>query len=122
MNPEATILIVDDDAAFRLTTEQALRAEGFVIDGEEIIVPMATEEPSVIAAASYAASIASRNGGFRTRATEPVMTAQVFLERFLESRDHGEDADGAGDGGGGRDDRVARHRDVVPAGGGDVAH
>jgi hydroxymethylglutaryl-CoA reductase len=41
---------------------------------------MATEEPSVIAAATYAARIIARGGGFHTRATEPVMTTQIFLE------------------------------------------
>ncbi|MFO8063768.1 MAG: hydroxymethylglutaryl-CoA reductase, degradative [Spirochaetia bacterium] len=55
-------------------------AGGFLIDGERYDVPLATEEPSVVAAATYAARIISRAGGFTTRADAPVMTAQVFLE------------------------------------------
>jgi hydroxymethylglutaryl-CoA reductase len=55
-------------------------ATGFVVDGVERVVPMATEEPSVIAAASYGARIAAPGGGFRTWSTEPVMAAHVYLE------------------------------------------
>jgi hydroxymethylglutaryl-CoA reductase len=55
-------------------------AAGFLIDGETYNVPLATEEPSVIAAATYAARIVSRAGGFTTSADPPVMTAQVFME------------------------------------------
>jgi hydroxymethylglutaryl-CoA reductase len=55
-------------------------AEGFLIDGVEVAIPMAVEEPSVIAAASYAARLLRGDGGFRTWATDPVMTAQLFLE------------------------------------------
>jgi hydroxymethylglutaryl-CoA reductase len=55
-------------------------ANGFLIDGRRYDIPMATEEPSVIAAATYAARIIARGGGFATRATEPVMSTQIFLE------------------------------------------
>jgi hydroxymethylglutaryl-CoA reductase len=55
-------------------------AEGFLVDGEEVAVPMAVEEPSVIAAAAFAARLVRGGGGFRTWATDPVMRAQVFLE------------------------------------------
>jgi hydroxymethylglutaryl-CoA reductase len=56
-------------------------ASGFLIDGEELAVPMAVEEASVVAAASFAARMVRRGGGFATWATEPVMRAQVFLEK-----------------------------------------
>ena len=59
-------------------------AAGFIIDGETYDVPLATEEPSVVAAATYAARIVSRAGGFVTGADAPVMTAQVFLEEVDE--------------------------------------
>jgi hydroxymethylglutaryl-CoA reductase len=55
-------------------------ASGFIIDGEELSIPMAVEEPSVIAAASYAARLVRQGGGFVTSATEPVMAAQIFLD------------------------------------------
>ena len=59
-------------------------AEGFLIDGEDVAIPMAVEEPSVIAAASFAARIVRGAGGFRTHASDPLMTAQVFLEMVTE--------------------------------------
>jgi hydroxymethylglutaryl-CoA reductase len=52
-------------------------ATNFVIDGREVLVPMATEEPSVIAAASNGAKMAREKGGFRTSSTGPVMRAQI---------------------------------------------
>ena len=55
-------------------------AEGFLVDGEEVLVPLAVEEPSVVTAASYAAHLVRDDGGFTTWASEPLMTAQVFLE------------------------------------------
>ncbi len=59
-------------------------ADGFLIDGEEIAVPMAVEEPSVIAAACFAARLVREAGGFRTWASDPLMTAQVFLEEVSQ--------------------------------------
>jgi hydroxymethylglutaryl-CoA reductase len=59
-------------------------AEGFLVDDEELAVPMAVEEPSVIAAAVFAARLVRAAGGFRTWAAPPVMRAQVFLERVTE--------------------------------------
>lgn len=55
-------------------------ADGFLIDGQPVSIPLAVEEPSVVAAASFAARLTRRDGGFQTRASEPVMAAQVFLE------------------------------------------
>jgi hydroxymethylglutaryl-CoA reductase len=55
-------------------------AAGFLIDGVELNIPMATEEPSVIAAASFAARILRQGGGLSTWADESVMTTQLFLE------------------------------------------
>ena len=55
-------------------------ATGFMIDGSAVDIPMATEEPSVIAAASYAAGIVRRGGGFNTRPGSPVTTGQLFIE------------------------------------------
>lgn len=55
-------------------------ATGFVIDGNPVTLPMATEEPSVIAAASFAATVVSRHGGFVTSASDSVMDFQVVFE------------------------------------------
>lgn len=52
-------------------------ATNFVINGRELLIPMAIEEPSVIAAASKAAKIAKVNGGFAAEAEDSLMIGQV---------------------------------------------
>jgi hydroxymethylglutaryl-CoA reductase len=52
-------------------------APNFVINGRDYLVPMAIEEPSVVAAASYMARIVRDAGGFDTDSTEPVMIGQM---------------------------------------------
>ena len=52
-------------------------ATNFIIDGRELAIPMATEEPSVIAAASNGARMARKGGGFVTSSTGPIMRAQI---------------------------------------------
>ncbi|GAB3196067.1 hydroxymethylglutaryl-CoA reductase, degradative [Nocardioides hungaricus] len=52
-------------------------ATNFVVDGRDVLVPMATEEPSVVAAASNLARMARGHGGFVTSATPPLMQAQI---------------------------------------------
>ncbi len=55
-------------------------ATGFVINGKEYLIPMVIEEPSVIAAASKAAKIASQRGGFTaTKVDGALMIGQVQL-------------------------------------------
>ncbi len=58
-------------------------ATNFLINGEDVLVPMAVEESSVLAAASHGAKLARLGGGFKTSATPPVMTGQiqVFLKK-----------------------------------------
>ena len=57
-------------------------ALNFVVNGEEIILPMAIEEPSVVAAASLAAKLARAGGGFSAEADPAVMIGQVQLCGF----------------------------------------
>jgi len=52
-------------------------AMNFIINGREVIVPMAIEEPSVIAAASNAAKMTRAKGGFQATTTDPVMIGQI---------------------------------------------
>ena len=54
-------------------------ALNFKINGEDVIIPMVTEEPSVIAAASNAAKMARPSGGFTTSFTGSIMIAQVQM-------------------------------------------
>jgi hydroxymethylglutaryl-CoA reductase len=52
-------------------------ATNFVINGREYVIPMAIEEPSVIAAVSKAAKIAKVKGGFIAEANDSLMIGQV---------------------------------------------
>jgi hydroxymethylglutaryl-CoA reductase len=52
-------------------------ATNFTINGRDYLIPMAVEEPSVVAAASYMARIARGCGGFMTSSSLPIMRAQV---------------------------------------------
>lgn len=54
-------------------------AVNFVVNGKDYLIPMATEESSVIAAASNAAKIARIKGGFTTECSDPLMIGQLQL-------------------------------------------
>ncbi len=54
-------------------------ATNFVVNGREVLVPFALEEPSVVAAASNAAKLSS---GFVAKATAPVMIGQIQLVKI----------------------------------------
>ena len=58
-------------------------AANFLINGKDYIVPMALEEPSVVAAASNIAKLARIKGGFKAETTEPVMIGQIQLTGLL---------------------------------------
>jgi len=52
-------------------------AVNFQINKRDYLIPMAIEEPSVVAAASYAAKMAREGGGFHTSSTPPIMIGQI---------------------------------------------
>jgi len=54
-------------------------ATNFLINKRDYLIPMVIEEPSVVAAASYAAKLARPGGGFKTSSTEPIMIGQIQL-------------------------------------------
>ena len=54
-------------------------ATNFTVNGRDYLIPMATEEPSVVAAASNVARMARRHGGIHASTTAPVMIAQIQL-------------------------------------------
>ena len=72
-------------------------AANFLINGRDYLIPMAIEEPSVVAGASYAAKLARAGGGFWTESTEPEMIGQIQVlgvdnlhaarERLLAARE-----------------------------------
>ncbi len=65
-------------------------APNFLVNGQDVLVPMAVEEPSVVAAASNAARLLRPGGGFKGRADEPVMTAQIQLDGVQRAVDAAE--------------------------------
>ncbi|MCX8197577.1 MAG: hydroxymethylglutaryl-CoA reductase, degradative [Candidatus Micrarchaeota archaeon] len=54
-------------------------ATNFTINGKDYLVPMAIEEPSVVAAASFAAKLCRDTGGFSASADPPIMIGQIQL-------------------------------------------
>jgi len=70
-------------------------ATNFLINGRETLVPMAVEEPSIVAGASFMARLAREAGGFTAEADEPQMIGQIQIlglrdlpaaERALQAR------------------------------------
>lgn len=52
-------------------------ALNFIVNGREVLVPMAIEEPSVVAGASFMAKLARAGGGFHATTSEPYMIGQM---------------------------------------------
>ncbi|MDT2639301.1 hydroxymethylglutaryl-CoA reductase, degradative [Enterococcus dongliensis] len=59
-------------------------AQNFVINGKEKLIPMVTEEPSVIAAASNAGKIIAKAGGLTTHVISQEMIGQIVLQNVTE--------------------------------------
>lgn len=54
-------------------------ALNFVVNGREVLIPMAIEEPSVVAGASFMARLARAGGGFQAHTTPPEMIGQIQI-------------------------------------------
>ncbi len=52
-------------------------ATNMQVNGRDVLVPMAIEEPSVVAGLSYAARMARNGGGFVAMTDEPLMIGQI---------------------------------------------
>jgi len=59
-------------------------AVNFLINKRDYLIPMAIEEPSVVAAASYAAKMVREGGGFFTDSTPPIMIGQIQATRIKD--------------------------------------
>jgi hydroxymethylglutaryl-CoA reductase len=53
----------------------------FRVNGKDVLVPMAIEEPSVVAGASFMAKIARAGGGFQSTTSDPLMIGQMQVLR-----------------------------------------
>ena len=51
----------------------------FLINGRDYVLPMVTEEPSVVVAASFAAKLIQRSGGFTTQVQQRQMIGEIAL-------------------------------------------
>jgi hydroxymethylglutaryl-CoA reductase len=54
-------------------------AQNFIVNGREVLVPMAIEEPSVVAAVSFMAKIAAQSGGFQAGMSAQEMIGQLQI-------------------------------------------
>lgn len=61
-------------------------ALNFVVNGRDVLVPMAIEEPSVVAGASFMARLARAGGGFIAHTTRPEMIGQMQVLEVAEPR------------------------------------
>lgn len=62
-------------------------ATGFRIDDQRFSIPMAVEEPSVVAAATFAGTLIASSGGLLTWSTQPEMVSQIFIEGVATDRE-----------------------------------
>lgn len=82
-NPELDETMIENFISeYRLPEGLALNLK---VNGTEYAVPMVTEEPSVIAAASHGAAIVKRAGGFSAGTAERLMIGQVVLENVTDA-------------------------------------
>jgi hydroxymethylglutaryl-CoA reductase len=73
-NRQADLMIENTLGTFELPLGIAVN---FLINGQDYLIPMAVEEPSVLAAVSHAAKLFRTGGGFQTEASDPVMIGQI---------------------------------------------
>ncbi len=59
-------------------------ALNFLINGKEVLVPFAIEEPSVVAGASFMAKLSRASGGFHATATDPIMIGQIQIIQLVD--------------------------------------
>ena len=59
-------------------------ALNFKINGKDYILPMVIEEPSVVAAASNAAKIARKMGGFQSEEVKSIMISQIQITQLKD--------------------------------------
>ena len=71
---QADLMIENTLGTFELPLGVAVN---FLINDKDYLVPMAVEEPSVLAAVSHAAKLFRAGGGFTAEATDPVMIGQI---------------------------------------------
>lgn len=59
-------------------------AANFVVDNQPVLVPMVTEEPSIVAACSKIAKLVARNSGFHTEIAPPLIKGQIQIYQIRD--------------------------------------
>ena len=59
-------------------------ALNFIINERDVIIPMAVEEPSVVAGASFMAKLVRAGGGFHAHTTQPEMIGQIQVLDLID--------------------------------------
>lgn len=59
-------------------------AVNFVVNDKPVLVPMVTEEPSIVAAVSKMAKLVSSSGGFNSKVSESLVKGQLQLYGFID--------------------------------------
>lgn len=54
-------------------------APNFLVNKKDYIVPMAVEEPSIVAGVSGAAKLIRESGGFHVTSTDPILIGQILI-------------------------------------------
>ena len=57
----------------------------FIVNGSGRLAPMVVEEPSIVAGLSFAAALASRNGGFRASCDESLLAGQIHITNIADA-------------------------------------
>ena len=57
----------------------------FIINGTGRLAPMVVEEPSIVAGLSFAAALASRNGGFQASCDEALLAGQIHITNIADA-------------------------------------
>ncbi len=92
LNPEKADKMVENTIG---TQELPLGiAVNFKINGKDYLIPMSIEETSVIAAASNAAKIARKKGGFKTESSPPKMIGQIQVTNLKNPEEAEEKIEG----------------------------
>jgi len=61
-------------------------ALNFQVNSQDVLIPMAIEEPSVVAGASFMAKLVRTGGGFKATTDEPLMIGQIAGYKCGQSR------------------------------------
>ena len=84
-------LKLPDEVADRMIENMVAKYElpfgialNFVVDGDELLIPMVTEEPSVVAASSNAGKMIGESGGFQTEMETRLLIGQIVLKNIAD--------------------------------------